>query len=763
VWPLALDSHTRHVRARAARRDEPMRRSGGARARQKRCYGDGMLPPQLSLIVVSAAAAAAAAAASSSTGGSSGGGGGAAAGGSSSHHHRHHQQQQQQDQQQQQLLQLGAGSDDPRHILAGTTIADSKPYYDQPQIVRHPSGVWVCVLTGAAKEGDPEENVYVTRSTNSGRSWDAPRAIEPHRVGGPPAAWVNPIMTRSGRIYAYYTYNTRNLTHLPGSKHVRDRTDMLGQQVFRYSDDVGVTFSSQRFTIPIATKSIDVHNEFNGSVHEGWGVGKPIIQNGVVHTQFAKRLCASPKDATPRCGDADPRNRGSKLRQYTPMQAFLVSSDNIDTEADPTKIKWTTSPSGPEGLRAQRGELAEEGDVVQLGHDDLVYLFRTYDGYVGVATRIGGVWKDKQRALRLHDGTALKNPNGPIAPRRFVDDDGSVHYLLLFYNRGLPGKSGSNTSSNSAWGSRNPYWLACGWSDASNTTIYWSEPEVVLYSHTATDRIGYPDLFYGEAWSNDHVANSSQSLYMTETNKEVARLHVISPILVDGLKGQRHNKKRPESPTWISNCTTRNTKQTLPFALPNLHHNKSISFEVWAAINAIETSTSHSTIQLLHCRGDGSVAAANNTGIGLTVATLGNETVAFASFGDGEQEGAVPPGADSLRLRHRESVTRCIVNATRATTGQLHHFGLVIDGAAKLALLTVDGVLCDGGDAQEASQGFWFGLDSTMRSLAGGAGLSSFCDIRKPHFTAIRSYGRALRVSELVGGWNAGPWELPSP
>ena len=82
-----------------------------------------------------------------------------------------------------------------------------------------------------------------------------------------------------------------------------------------------------------------------------------------------------------------------------------------------------------------------------------------YDGFLGAASYISGVWKDKQRASRLLDGTALKQPNGPLSPRRFVEPrDGSVYYLMLFYNRGLPGRAGSNTSNNSAWGTRNPYW-----------------------------------------------------------------------------------------------------------------------------------------------------------------------------------------------------------------------------------------------------------------------------------------------------------------
>ena len=71
-----------------------------------------------------------------------------------------------------------------------------------------------------------------------------------------------------------------------------------------------------------------------------------------------------------------------------------------------------------------------------------------------------------------------------------------------------------------------------------------------------------------------------------------------------------------------------------------------------------------------------------------------------------------------------------------------------------------------------ATQGFRFGLNSSMRSLAGrgGATSSSVCQVTDQQSAAsggdstagsmvgVRGYRRALRVSELVGSWKAGPW-----
>jgi hypothetical protein len=320
--------------------------------------------------------------------------------------------------------------------------------------------------------------------------------------------------------------------------------------------------------------------------------------------------------------------------------------------------------------------------------------------------------------------------------------DGSEFYLMLFYNRGLPGMSKSNTSSNSAWGSRNPYWLSAGWSDETNTTIQWSEPECVLYSHNASDRIGYPDLFFAEPWETQQGAgDSEETLYMTETNKQVARLHAIDKALVNGLVAQRTNSQLPKRADWVSN--NRSKKQTLPFALPDLRLRQSISFELWLA-----APMTAGTTLLLDCHA-ASGAAPNNSGISIHTSTHGNRTVVYSQFGDGLQVGKIPPSDGSP-----EPNTRCVVDSTRSSSGQ-HHIGLVIDGVAKLALITVDGVLCDGGDHLEATQGFWFGLNSTMGSLAGSGKEQVSCHIHQPS-GRVRGYERALRVSELVGSWKYG-------
>lgn len=136
----------------------------------------------------------------------------------------------------------------------------------------------------------------------------------------------------------------------------------------------------------------------------------------------------------------------------------------------------------------------------------------------------------------LNTSGRLKNPRGPITPRRFSNG----RYLLLYFNRANGGIQGN----------RNPYWLAAGTYDAARDVIWWSQPEIILYTHYATvdandasggaqqarragaadkigEKLGYPDLFEFEG-----------SYYMTETDKITARLHHLPPDLVSDLFAQ---------------------------------------------------------------------------------------------------------------------------------------------------------------------------------------------------------------------------------
>ena len=98
---------------------------------------------------------------------------------------------------------------DPRHIANGWEIP-SEGYCDQPYVVQTGDGAWLCIMTtGAGHEGQSGQHVVSLRSTDRGRTWTEPVALEP--ADGPEASYAVLLGIPSGRIFAFYNHNTDNL------------------------------------------------------------------------------------------------------------------------------------------------------------------------------------------------------------------------------------------------------------------------------------------------------------------------------------------------------------------------------------------------------------------------------------------------------------------------------------------------------------------------------------------------------------------------
>ena len=179
---------------------------------------------------------------------------------------------------------------DWREITRGLVIPD-EGYCDQPYVVVMPRGHWLCTLTtGQGVEGQGGQHVVSTTSDDQGKTWSPLVDIEP--ADGPEASWVMPyLVPETGRVYAFYTYNGENLREVPGANHpgAAKRVDTLGEYAFKYSDDGGLTWSAQRFTIPMRLmQRLTRENGTEGRVQLFWGVGKPIEDRGSMYLGFSK-------------------------------------------------------------------------------------------------------------------------------------------------------------------------------------------------------------------------------------------------------------------------------------------------------------------------------------------------------------------------------------------------------------------------------------------------------------------------------------------
>lgn len=395
--------------------------------------------------------------------------------------------------------------EDLRNIRTGFEIP-SEGYADQPYVVITMDGNWLCTLTtGAGKEGEPGQHVVATISADQGRTWSPLIDIEP--VDGPEASWVVPFVAPYGRVYAFYSYNGDRLP---------PRADMLGWYVYKYSDDHGRTWSTERHRLPVRVTAADRGNDWQGEVQIFWGIHRPIVSGDSVYFSF------------------------TKLGKYMLDlgEGWLFRSDNLLTERDPAKIHWELLPEGEHGIRSpELGSIQEEHNLSALEGGGLFCMYRTTQGFPASSySRDGGRnWSVPEAAVYSPGGRAFKNPRA--CPMVWRTQNG--RYLFWFHHHG-----GTDFTQ------RNPVWISGG--IKKDGYIYWSQPEILLYDPDPKTRISYPGLLELEG-----------RYFFSETQKEMARIHEVAPTLIEGLWRQGDDRKTPETGLLLSRIDPERLNETL--------------------------------------------------------------------------------------------------------------------------------------------------------------------------------------------------------
>lgn len=386
----------------------------------------------------------------------------------------------------------------PVDIASGREIP-SEGYCDQPYVVTRPSGEWLCTMTtGRAREGSRGQHVVAIRTGDRGRTWSEPVDIEP--ADGPEASWVMPFITPSGRVYAFYTYNAADLREvIADTEYARHRVDTLGEYAFRYSDDGGRTWSP-RHVIPVRETAIDRANPYGGRVRFFWGVGKPVDVGGAMMLGFAK---------VGRFGEGF----------MAESEGWFLRCENILTETDPDRLRWQTLPEGDRGLRSPGGPVADEANLTSLSDGSLFCTYRTTDGHPCHAySRDGGrTWTPPEYMTTHPGGPKVPHPRAANLVRRLDGGPWAGRFVYWFHNHGGRGYEG-----------RNPAWMMGGVERDSprGKVIHWGRPVAMLYDRDPSVRISYPDFVWDDG-----------RLYITETQKTVARVHEIPEGLLASLWG----------------------------------------------------------------------------------------------------------------------------------------------------------------------------------------------------------------------------------
>jgi len=582
---------------------------------------------------------------------------------------------------------LAATPTDWRNIKNGSAIP-REGYSDQPYVVITRDGNWLCVLTtGKGVEGESGQHIISTISSDRGKSWSAPVDIEP--ANGPEASWVMPLCIPSGRVYVFYTYNSENLRVDDQSNNPRiaRRVDTLGKYAYKYSDDHGKSWSAERYYIPMRLMRIDRENAHGGKLLYFWGVGKPILTRSGAIFGFAK---------VGKWGDP-----GTMVTS----QGVFLRSRNIVTETDPSKLRWELLPEGDEGLRAPKGPVSDEANLVELSDGSLYATYRTIDGYNchAYSRNQGRTWTPPAYATYTPNGRRIKHPRAANFVKKFANGK----YLLWYHNQGGEAVHAARWQ---YYSGRNPAWISGG--IERNGFIHWSQPEILLYEDDPNTRISYPDFI-----------EDNGRYYVTETMKTNARVHEIDPSLLDGVWEQ--HESRGVAVNGLAADVSGSTVFAMP-ALPDLATGGGFTVEFWVKFK--ELSPGQVILDTFGVNGQG-----------IRITTTDRFTLNLSM-----QDGKLGLGSswDSDPGTHEGTLR----------TGAWQHIVFIVDGGPKIISVVVDGVLNDGGAVRQYGWGRFAPQLSDVNGLRETkVAPALFDEVRR-----LRIYTRYLRTSEAVANWRAG-------
>ena len=572
---------------------------------------------------------------------------------------------------------LGPGAKPPagrdlRNIRTGRRIPD-EGYCDQPYTVVTPDGNWLCVMTtGSGIEGQHGQHIVAIVSSDHGRTWSKPVDIEP--ADGPEASWVMPLLTNNGRVYGFYTYNGDLLETWKGKK---IRTDTVGWYCYKYSDDNGRTWSKHRYRLPLPHAAVDRTNTFEGKHQIFWGIGKPITHGDTAWLAFS------------RCGQ----------HLVDKSEGWFFRSANILDEPDVDKIEWQLLPDGEHGLRNLDHDIVHaEQNLVALDDGTLYCMYRTVTGYAFNAySRDGGhTWTKPLHATYTPGGRKMKTPRA--CPRIWRTKEG--RFLFWYHNHSLIEKAG--------FMHRNPVWISGGVQKDGH--IHWSQPEILMYDPQTNVRISYPDLIQqdGRYW-------------ITETQKEIARVHQIDSSLLEGLWTQGRVKSVARQGLVAETGPAEISAGKLSLPKPfDLDDRGGLSLDFWLKLDDLDAA------QIV-------LDGRTEDGRGIAVSSTDSGTLQV-QLNDGRQQLAWDTDAGTL------------------SAGKLHHVAIIVDAGPRIISFVVDGQLLDGG--QVRSHG-WTRYEEPLGDLS-GSGKLRLAPSLNGQLKHLRVYQRYLRTSEAIANFHAG-------
>ena len=567
-------------------------------------------------------------------------------------------------------------NNDSRFINNGIEIPTAGGYADQPSIVILSDGTFVCATTtGCGEEGAKGQYVSVMRSQDGGQTWSEGTLVEDPEWE---SAYAVLVSDRFDRIYCLYNYN---LDHYKISEFECHRLDMGGTYCMRYSDDKGLSWS-ERIIVDVGVTDLDTQYPYfpkdgNGKQYRFmWNVARPFIDGDDLYIMVGK----------PFLGVRD-------LYNFETSRGVLLVARGI--VKDP-HTPFVTLPEGAKELMPSPGDrITEEHCCVKLSDGTLFVTSRTEKGYPLV-------FVSHDDGKNFTDGFIPKHVGGlPVKQPRaanFLWKLKSGKYLYWFHNVG-----------NMGYDFRNPAWCCPAFeTDTENgKELIYGQPEILFY-HTG-DRlsISYPDLIEYEG-----------KLLITETQKQIARIHVVGEKLQNALLNQDTVCARLEG---ISMADLK--LQGVPMQkYSKVNHSDRAE---WKEIlqNSGTTWVFEGTFE----RGDSVISAYNKQRGGFKVEVTADGTLCCFAAG--------------------EAANFTVESSINVCDGKKHHIAWIMDTAACISYLVIDGILDNGGNVSECGWRFIPHQLSFIRAVEDVSFGENISD--------VRLIPNAILTTDAIGDWRA--------
>lgn len=321
-------------------------------------------------------------------------------------------------------------------------------YNDHFQVFDKPDGTLFAAWTQATKEGDVDQHICFSRSTDKGKTWTAPVILagSPNNVNPQPiASWQQPMVSKSGRIYMLWNQRVSNdpLHH--------------GIMAGKFSDDDGETWSQPR-VVPFPRVNRDPADK-----PPSWCIWQRPLRlgkDGKYLVGLTRHGVVAGEQATEAAAQFEQENTDKQMQsKLSGSTVEFIQYDNIDDDPKVEDIKVMLLSANEREMAVvdpKWGLCCQEASIVNLPDGRLFALMRTSAGSpYWTQSRDKGLSWDAPKVLNDAQGQAYKHPCSPcpIYDRKGPEACSGEYFAFI---------SNEERSDKNAYAPRGPLFLIAG-------------------------------------------------------------------------------------------------------------------------------------------------------------------------------------------------------------------------------------------------------------------------------------------------------------